>query len=560
MLKKLNNSRFVQEEEKLNPIVKEMIRQLDMPDNTEITIPTKFNFGFDIIDYAAENQDKAAYLAVSGDASTITEHRFSDIKKRSNQLANVMREQGIQRGDFAVVILPRIPQWYETIVGMIKLGVVSMPGTNLLTAKDIEYRINKAGANTVVVTPEHVSKIEEIREKCPSLKHFIVVGDEQTGWINYENALETASEELNVEEVGESNSDELMMAYFTSGTTAQPKLVPRTHSYALAHTVTGAYWLDQKPDDIHWTLTDTGWAKAAWGMLFGPWLMNACMVLYDGTGFDADLHLKLIKKLGVTTFCAPPTVFRIFAQMELSDYDLSSIRHTTGAGEPLNPEVIRTWENATGGQIYDGYGQTETVNIVANLPSLEIKHGSMGKPAPGFDIQIIDDDGNIVADDEIGHIAVKITDPYPPGLFDGYYDGDNQRLRSEFRNGWYYTGDTATRDSDGYIWFIGRSDDVISSAGYRISPFEVESVLLEHPDIVESAVVGKPDEIRGHIVKAFIVLAEGVSGSEALQKDIQDYVKSATAPYKYPREIEFRETLPKTISGKIRRVELRDQA
>ncbi len=542
----------------MNPFVAELLKQLEQSGNTQISLPEQFNFGFDVIDYAAENQNKTAYIAVSGDGEKIQKHQYSDVKERSNRFANVMRQAGIGRGDFAVVILPRIPAWYEVIVGSIKLGVVSMPGTNLLTAKDIAYRVNKSCANTVVVSPEHVGKIEEIRKNCPTLKHFIVVGGEQQGWINFDEAMAAASDELSRDDIGRSNGDDLMMAYFTSGTTANPKLVPRSHNYALAHTITGAYWLDQKPQDVHWTLTDTGWAKAAWGMLFGPWLMNSCMVLYDGTGFDAELHLNLIKKLGVTTFCAPPTVFRIFAQMDLPSFDLSSIRHTTGAGEPLNPEVIRVWEQATGGVIYDGYGQTETVNIVANVPSLEVKPGSMGKPTPGFDVQIVDDSGTVLPDDEIGHIALRLTDPRPPGLFDGYYDGPDSRLRSEFRNGWYYTGDTATRDSDGYIWFVGRSDDVISSAGYRISPFEVESALLEHPDIIESAVVGKADELRGHIVKAFVVLADGVSASDELAANIQEFVKSVTAPYKYPREIVFKASLPKTISGKIRRVELRD--
>ena len=310
--------------------------------------------------------------------------------------------------------------------------------------------------------------------------------------------------------------------------------------------------------DIHWTLSDTGWAKAAWGMLFSPWLLNTTMVLYNGREFDADLHLRLVAKLGVTTFCAPPTIFRMFAQMDLSAYDLASIRHTVAAGEPLNPEVIRVWQQATNTTIYDGYGQTETINIVANIPALTVKPGSMGKATPGFDVHIVDELGKIVADDEIGHIALRVTSPEPIGLFDGYYDGPTQRNRSAFRHGWYYTGDTATRDADGYIWFVGRSDDVISSAGYRISPFEVESVLLEHPAIAESAVVAKADELRGHIVKAFVVLVSGKVGSDELIADIQDFVKTTTAPYKYPREIEFLDSLPKTISGKIRRVELRE--
>lgn len=543
----------------INPVVTRVFEQLEKPGNTNINLPEDFNFAFDVIDYAAEHSDKTAYIEVSGDGKSIVNHTFSELKQRSNRVANFLTQCGHQCGDFAVVILPRIPAWYEVILGCMKIGVVTMPGTNLLTAKDIEYRVNKASANTVIVTPEHVEKVEAIRENCPTLKHFIVVGDASGDWQSCEQGMHSVTDQLSRESAGTSAGTDLMMAYFTSGTTAGPKLVPRNQHYALAHLVTATCWLDLNPDDIHWTLSDTGWAKAAWGMLFSPWLTNSTMVLYNGSGFDAELHLKLVAKLGVTTFCAPPTIFRMFAQMDLSAFDLSSIRHAVGAGEPLNPEVIKVWQKATGNSIYDGYGQTETVNIVANRPSLAVKPGSMGKAVPGFDVRVVDDDGVIVADDEIGHIALFLTDPPPIGLFDGYYDGPDARNREAFRNGYYYTGDTATRDADGYIWFVGRSDDVISSSGYRISPFEVESVLLEHPAVAESAVVGKPDEMRGHIVKAFVVLAQGVEASEQLVDEIQEFVKVTTAPYKYPREIEFRESLPKTISGKIRRVELRDQ-
>jgi acetyl-CoA synthetase len=355
-----------------------------------------------------------------------------------------------------------------------------------------------------------------------------------------------------------SRAKDMMLAYFTSGTTSLPKMVPRNADYALAHAITGLFWMDLKESDVHFTLSDTGWAKAAWGMLFPSMLMGAKTVLYDGDPkFDADRHLKLLKKLNVSTFCAPPTVYRLFAQMPLNNYDLSTVRHSLSAGEPLNPEVIRIWKQASGTTVHDGYGQTETVNIVANFPGQEIRPGSMGKAVPGVDVQLIDEDGNIVADDVLGHIAVRLTDPLPPGLFDGYYEGPEQRNCKDFKHGWYYTGDTATRDEDGYIWFVGRSDDVISSAGYRISPFEVESSLLEHPAVAESAVIAVPDEIRGSIVKAFVVLSPEYNGSDALVKEIQAFVKQHTAPYKYPREIEFRESLPKTVSGKIRRVELR---
>ena len=318
--------------------------------------------------------------------------------------------------------------------------------------------------------------------------------------------------------------------------------------------------MDLCEDDIHWTLSDTGWAKAAWGMLYPPWQMGATNVLYDGEArFDADVHLRLIGKLGVTTFCAPPTVYRLFAQIDLAHYELGSLRHCFSAGEPLNPEAMRVWKAATGTELYDGYGQTETINIVANFPCLPVRPGSMGKPVPGCETEVVDDEGRVVPVGEIGHIAVRDSDPPAPGLFDGYYDDDESTAKS-FHHGWYYTGDTATRDDEGYIWFVGRADDIISSAGYRISPFEVESALTEHPAVAESAVVGVPDDLRGQIVKAYVTLAAGFEPSDELVSDIQEFVKRQTAPYKYPREIEFRAALPKTISGKIRRVELREQA
>jgi len=535
------------------------LEQLNQPDNVNISMPENFNFGYDIIDYFADHQDKTAYIEVNEDASVIRNHSFSDLKARSNKVANALRTLGIARGDYAVVVLPRIPEWYEVIVGCAKAGIVSMPGTNLLTARDLKYRINKPGATTVIVTPEHAGKIDEIKAECPTLKHFVVVGDAGDGWNAYDALMDTASDDASRATLGDNASDDTMMAYYTSGTTSDPKLVPRSHSYALAHVATGAYWLDLNANDVHWTLSDTGWAKAAWGMIYAPWVMGSAMVLYNGSGFDADLHLNLVKQLGVTTFCAPPTVFRMFAQLDLKAFDLSSIRHTVSAGEPLNPEVIRIWETATGTTIHDGYGQTETINVVANRPGLEVRHGSMGKPVPGFDVNVIDDDGAICKVDEIGHIAIRLTEPHPIGLFDGYFESHDSMNRESFRNGWYYSGDTATRDDDGYIWFVGRADDVISSAGYRISPFEVESVLLEHPDVAESAVVAKPDDVRGSIVKAFVVLAGNRKPSEELTGEIQDFVKKTTAPYKYPREIEYRESLPKTISGKIRRVELREE-
>jgi len=456
-------------------------------------------------------------------------------------------------------MIPRIVEWYQVLLGCTKTGVVAMPGTNLLTAKDIEYRINRADARLAIVTADHADKVDQIKANCPSLEHLILIGETRDGWSTLEDMCAAVPDTVDRAALPATSANELMLIYFTSGTTSMPKMVGRDHAYALAHSITGDYWMDLREDDVHWTLTDTGWAKAAWGLMYPPLLVGAAVLLYDGEGFDADMHLKIIAEQRVTTFCAPPTIYRVLAQKDLSGADFSSLRHCFGAGEPLNPEAMRSWKAATGCDIYDGYGQTETINIVANFPGMEIRAGSMGKPVPGVTVDVIDDDGTVVADDEVGHIAVKVTDPWPPGLFHGYFRDDAVTVEA-FRNGWYYTGDTATRDADGYIWFVGRSDDIISSASYRISPFEVESALVEHEAVLESAVVAKSDDIRGEIVMAYITLAPGFEPSDALAKEIQEFVKQQTAPYKYPRAIEFRDALPKTISGKIRRVELREDA
>ena len=525
-----------------------------------LKIPDDFNFAFDIVAKRAVEADKTALIAIDRTVETVVKHRYSDLERDSNRFAHVLIELGASKGDFAFVMIPRIAVWYHVLLGCMKTGVVAMPGTNLLTAKDIEYRVNRSGAKLAIVTAEHAEKVEAVKERCPTLEHLIVAnGDNPNGWVSMAEATAAASENLERTSVPENKSTDPMLIYFTSGTTSMPKMVERDHGYALAHTITQKYWMNLDENDVHWTLTDTGWAKAAWGLVFPPLLAGSAIMLFDGEGFDADQHLKIIEKHKVTTFCAPPTIYRLFAQMDVSGYDLSSLQHCIGAGEPLNPEAMRSWKAATGCDVYDGYGQTETINIVANYPGMEIRPGSMGKPVPGITIGIIDNDGNITADDTVGHIAVKITDPYPPGLFTGYFR-DQAGTAAAFRNGWYYTGDTATRDADGYIWFVGRSDDIISSAGYRISPFEVESALIEHPAVLESAVIGKADDLRGEIVKAYVTLAPGHQGSDALTTEIQDFVKKITAPYKYPREIEYRQALPKTISGKIRRVELRAEA
>ena len=528
--------------------------------NFDLKIPANFNFAFDVVAKRALEADKTALIAIDKSGQSVVEHSYSDLERASNRFAHVLTGIGARKGDFAFVMIPRLAAWYHVLLGCMKTGVVAMPGTNLLTAKDIEYRVNRSGAKLVIVTSAHVEKVEAVKDNCPTLEHLIVVdGDPLDGWTSMEQACLAAPDTLDRASVPSNTATDPMLIYFTSGTTSMPKMVERDYGYALAHTITQKYWMTLDQGDVHWTLTDTGWAKAAWGLVFPPLLAGSAILLFDGEGFDADQHLKIIEAHKVTTFCAPPTIYRLFAQMDVAGYDLSSLRHCIGAGEPLNPEAMRSWKAATGCDIYDGYGQTETINIVANFPGMEVRPGSMGRPVPGMKIGIIEDDGTVCADDTVGHIAVKITNPYPLGLFTGYFRDPEGTARS-FRNGWYYTGDTATRDADGYIWFVGRSDDIISSAGYRISPFEVESALIEHHAVQESAVVGKSDAIRGEIVKAYVILAPGHQGSDSLTTEIQDFVKKVTAPYKYPREIEYRNALPKTISGKIRRVELRAEA
>ena len=518
--------------------------------------PERFNFAYDVIDRRGREADKVAVLAVGDAGKPVRRLRYSDLARRSSRLANGFRAAGLGKGDFACVVAGRIPEWYDVIFACMKRGIVALPGTTLLTGPDIAYRVNQTRARAVIVSPEHCEKVEAVRASCPSLTHLVVIGKPRPGWISTDELTAGQPDEVAPDKRPDLRSDDMMLGYFTSGTTGMPKMVPRDFSYGLAHAATGMFWMDLQPDDIHWTLTDTGWAKAAWGILFPPFLMGCTTVLFDAPGFDADQHLRLVSSLGVTSFCAPPTAYRMFGQMDLSQYDFSSLRRAISAGEPLNPEMMRIWQEATGTVISDGYGQTETINIVANFPGQPVKFGSMGQPVPGFDIQVVDDEGNPMPTGDIGNIAIRVGDTPPPGLFSGYFTGGEPDRRS-FRNGWYYTGDLARRDEDGYFWFVGRADDIITSGGYRISPFEVESALLEHPAVAESAVVARPDPLRGEIVSAYVILAAGQTASDELARELQEHCKRVTAPYKYPREIRFVDVLPKTISGKIRRVELR---
>ena len=523
-----------------------------------LDVPEYFNFGFDVMDKWAEDRTKLALISIDPTGEHAQKHTFWDLKVLSNKFANLLKGLGVGKGERAFLMAPRIPEWYVAALGMFKLGVVPMPATTLCTPHDIEYRLNRSEATVAITDLENASKIEEVVANCPSLKHLVLVDGTKKGWVNLTDELPRLSPRL--ESVEKTRSDDQLIIYFTSGTVGPPKMVLHTQaSYAIAQTITARFWHDLKPTDIHWTLSDTGWAKVAYGKLFGQWTQGSAVLQHNARGrFDAPLTLSIIERYGVSGFCAPPTAYRMLVLEDLKKHDLSELRHTTGAGEPLNPEVIKLWEDGTGLTIYDGYGQTETVLLVGNFRCLPVKPGAMGVTAPGFHVAIVDDDGNELPTGEEGQIAVRVKPERPVGLLKEYWK-DREAMESAFQGDWYLLGDKGYRDEDGYFWFVGRADDVIISAGYRIGPFEVESALIEHPAVAESAVVASPDEVRGNIVKAFVVLAPGYTPSDELTLSIQEHVRKVTAPFKYPRAVEYVTELPKTISGKIRRVELRER-
>jgi medium-chain acyl-CoA synthetase len=518
-------------------------------------VPDYFNFARDVFDKWAEDPQKLAMWWINdhGSERKIT---FQDFKERSCRVANILRENGVQKGDIVLLIMPRLVEWWETNLACIRSGAVVAPGTTMLTAKDIKYRLKLSEASCIVCDQAIADKVDEVRADFTNLRTLIVVGDKRDGWLNYEAAAASASSDYEVENT---KSDDPCILYFTSGTTGMPKMTLHTHaSYPIGHIITGKYWHDLGPEDIDWTLTDTGWAKAAWGSLFNSWNQGATIFVHHTQGFDPKRSLEILSTYPITVLCAPPTAYRMFILEDLSRYKLAAVRHCVSAGEPLNPEVIETWQRAFHKQIREGYGQTESVCLVGTFPPLQVKPGSMGKPSPGFQVGVVGEDGNELPAGREGDLAVKVKPQRPVGLFKEYWK-DPDRTHSVYRGDWYITGDRAMKDEDGYFWFVGRADDVILASGYRIGPFEVESALIEHPAVAESAVVSSPDEVRGEVVKAFVVLAPGYKASDELVKELQDHVKKVTAPYKYPRKVQFVDSLPKTISGKIRRIELRDR-
>ena len=516
----------------------------------------KFNFAFDIVDEIAKKAPEKLAMLHIDKHKVERRFTFNDMKRASNQCANYFKSLGIKKGDRVMLVLKRHYQFWYAILALHKLGAVAIPATNLLQEHDFDYRFNAAEVSAIVCTADGdvAHQVDLAEPASPTLKTKILVGGEREGWHNFDEEFPLFSAHFYRTEDTACGND-LMLMFFTSGTTGYPKIAAHNYKYALGHYVTAKYWHGVDENGLHFTISETGWGKALWGKLYGQWLCEGAVFTYDFDRFDAADILPMFAKYHITTFCAPPTMLRMMIKQDISQYDLSSIKHMTTAGEALNPEVYRQFEKATGLQIMEGFGQTELTLMIANLMGNSHKLGSMGKPTPAYDVDILDPDGNPVPDGETGEIVVKTSDKVPCGLFAGYYK--NQEKTDEvWHDGYYHTGDTAWRDEDGFYWYVGRVDDVIKSSGYRIGPFEIESVIMELPYVLECGVSAAPDEVRGQVVRASIVLVKGTEPTEELKKEIQDYVKHHTAPYKYPRIVVFKDELPKTISGKIQRNKL----
>lgn len=532
----------------------------DFKANYKVNIPEDFNFGFDVVDAWAEadkNKKALVWCNDHGEEKTFT---FSDISRLSNKTANYFRSLGIKKGDVVMMILRRRWEYWICATALHKVGAVLIPGSLQLTKKDIVYRGNSAEVKAIICVNDDfvINQVEASEKEIPILENKIVVGEPRDGWRFFEDEIEPFSDKF-ARPTGDqaTNWNDIMLVYFTSGTTGMPKMVQHNFAHPLGHIVTAKYWQMVQENKLHMSVSDSGWAKFGWGKIYGQWICGAIVFAYDMDKFIPAKLLEVISKYKITTFCAPPTMYRFMLQEDLKKYDLSSIQRCCTAGEPLNPEVIKKWQEYTGHFIYEGFGQSEGSVLLANFQWFEPRLGSTGKPSPIYDIHLVDKDGNDVKTGEEGSIVVMDVKNHPPvGLFTGYYK--NPEMTEEKLLGKFYnTDDMASCDEDGYYCFIGRDDDVIKCSGYRIGPFEVESALLEHPSVVECAITGVPDPIRGQVVKATVVLAAGYTPSEELKKEIQNHVKRVTAPYKYPRVIEFVDELPKTLGGKIKRGQIR---
>ena len=533
----------------------------DFMQNFHINVPDNFNFAYDVVDeWARIAPEKKALLWVNEQGKS-RQFTFADIKRESDKAASYFTQLGIGHGDMVMLIMKRRYQFWIAITALHKIGATVIPATHLLTEKDIIYRANAADIKAIVAVGDDivVQHINRALPQSPSVKRVISIGPEiPEGWEDFNRGCEEAPEFVHPEFVND--NDDISLMYFTSGTTGEPKMVAHTFTYPLGHIITAKYWHNLDEDSLHFTLADTGWGKAVWGKYYGQWLVGANVFVYDFEKFKPVDVLHMIHNYGITSFCAPPTVFRFLIREDLTQFDLSTLKYCTIAGEALNPSVYDEWYKLTGIKLMEAYGQTETTVTISTYPWVEPRPGSMGKKGPVYDIALLTSDGRWAEDGEEGEIVVKTHGKRPVGLFKEYYR-DPELTHRQYHDDIYHTGDVAWRDEDGYYWFIGRKDDVIKSSGYRIGPFEVESALMTHPAVVECAITGVPDEIRGQVVKATIVLSKEYKGKEGpeLVKEIQDHVKHTTAPYKYPRVVEFVDELPKTISGKIRRVEIRNK-
>ncbi|MGV8138352.1 MAG: AMP-binding protein [Mangrovibacterium sp.] len=532
----------------------------DFVENLEFLIPGNFNFGYDVVDEYARLEPEKTALVWTNDKGEHRDFSFADMKGYSDRTASYFKSLGIGRGDKVMLILKRRFEFWFSIIALHKIGAVCIPATHLLMEKDIVYRNNAAGIKAIVsVGDENVlAQIDRAMPKSPTVEQKISVGPlVPAGWNDFSTGIEQAPEFVKPEKPSE-NSD-ISVLYFTSGTTGNPKMVAHDFTYPLGHIVTASYWQNVQENGLHLTVADTGWGKAVWGKLYGQWLAGCGVFVYDHDKFTPADMLEMISKYKVTSFCAPPTIYRFMILEDFSKYDLSSLKYCTVAGEPLNAEVYNRFLKLTGIELKEGFGQTESVVSIATFPWMKTKPGSMGIPNPSYDVNLWHPEDRLCEDGEIGEIVIYTEKNIPAGLFKEYYR-DPEQTASSWHDHYYHTGDLAWRDEDGYYWFVGRTDDVIKSSGYRIGPFEVESALMTHPAVVECAVTAVPDEIRGQVVKASVILAEKYRpGSDELVKEIQDHVKHTTAPYKYPRIVEFVTELPKTISGKIRRVEIREK-
>lgn len=535
----------------------------NMPDyeqyyrNFRWKIPNRFNFGRDVVDYWAVDRSRLALTWEDQDGRMLR-YTFWDMKVLTNRLGNALRGLGVRQGDRVIVHLPRVPEWFVAFVACIKIGAIPIPTPEMMQAKDLGFRANHSGAVALFTTPAGMERFATVERDCPTVRHRIVVGDSVTGtaprrdgWHVYADLVARGAPQLTCADTA---AEDPAVMYYTSGTTGQPKAVVHAHRAIFAWREQAFCWLDLKPEDLHWCTADTGWSKFGTSMVIGPWSLGTSLLMYNGP-FDPEQRLHFLQKHQVTTFCAAPTELRLIVQLDLGRWDLRHLRHSVSAGEPLNPEVIERWQQALGHPVYDGYGLTEALMACLNYRALPMRKGSMGKPLPGYEMAVVDADGRPLPPGQEGDLAIRMPNPC---VMLGHWS-DPGALARVCRGEWFITGDRAWVDEDGYFWFVGRGDDVILSAGYRIGPFEVESALASHPAVAESAAVGSPDPVRGEIVKAFVVLRSGATPSPELVKELQEHVKRETAPYKYPREIEFVDELPKTISGKIRRKELKQR-